>query len=122
MNDYGRAKFRRFAEKNRLRIKIAEDGNPVVCSIGKKYKGCRLFEGFDNEHCGLYIMKDTPYKLTYLANQLQKMDLTQISRGDFEASFKVPYSKVMAIAKQLKMIKRTISAEHVVKLNKWRNK
>ena len=122
MNDFGKKKFKQFAKKNRLRIKTAEDGNPIVVARGKKFQNCFLFEGFGDDYVGLYIVKNTPGKLTYLANKLERMGLDVLNRGDYEASFKIPYARVMAIAKTFSMIKRKVSDKSILKLKEWREK
>ena len=105
-NDYGAKKFRTFARNNRLRLKKGEDGVPIVVSRGAEYKGCHLFEGFGDNHVGLYVTRQTPFKTTCMHNVLKKSGLKPICQGETESTFKVPYSRVMTVAKKFKMIKR----------------
>jgi len=107
--DYGKRKFRDFAKKKRLRLARGEDGFPIVVSRGKEYEGCHLFEGFGNQFVGLYVVRDTTFKMSHTYGALRRMGLEPIAQGDLESTFKVPYSLVMKIARKFKMVKRKVN-------------
>jgi hypothetical protein len=120
MNDFGRKKFKEFAKANRLRLKTAEDGNPVVVSRGKKYLGCQLYEGFNDDYVGLYVTRGSAAKLKHTTRMVKKMGLNPTQEGDLEVIFRVPYSKVWKIAKAFNMVKKRPSNQNMDGLNKWR--
>jgi len=120
MNDFGKKKFKEYAKMNRLRLKTSEDGYPIVISRGKKYEGCILYEGFSDDFVGLVVVRDTPSKLSHLANKIDKMGLTPLLRGDYEAAYKVPYSKVWEVAKFFNMVKKRPSNQNMDGLKRFR--
>jgi len=122
MNDYGRKKFKQFAKMNRLRLQRSEDGNPIVVSRGKVYAGSMLYEGFSGDFVGLCVVRNTTAKLTSLANKLDRMGFTPLVRGDYEATYKVPYSRVWEIARMFRMVKKMPSNQNMSGINEWREK
>jgi len=120
MNDFGKKKFKEYAKMNRLRLKTSEDGYPIVISRGKKYEGCILYEGFSDDFVGLVVVRDTPSKLSHLANKIDKMGLTPLLRSDYEAAYKVPYSKVWEVAKFFNMVKKRPSNQNMDGLKRFR--
>ena len=119
-SDYGKKKFREFAKANRLRLKRGEDGFPIVTARGKAYKNWHLYEGFGDEFVGLYIARDTQAKFKHSLRKVKKMGLNPYQEGDFEACFKIPYSRVWEIAKAFSMVKKQPSNQNVYGLKKWR--
>jgi|TARA_R110000824_G_scaffold268897_1_gene457507 hypothetical protein len=103
MNDYGKAKFKQFAKDNRLRLRRAEDGLPIVVPTNK-FKGFHLFEGFGNDFVGLFASKDTQRKFSFAHNKLVKMGCIPNIIGDTEGSYKISYDDLLPIAKKLNMI------------------
>lgn len=122
MNDFGKKKFKEYAKMNRLRLKTSDDGFPVVISRGKKYAGCMLYEGFSDEYVGLYVTRDTKSKLSHIAKKVDNLGLTPLVRGDYEATYKVPYSRVWEVAKMFNMVKKRPSNQNVEGLKKYREK
>jgi hypothetical protein len=120
MNDFGKKKFKEYAKMNRLRLKTSEDGYPVVISRGKKFEGCMLYDGFSDDFVGLLVVRDTASKLSHLANKVDKMGLTPLIRGDYEATYKVPYSKIWEVAKFFNMVKKKPSNQNVEGLKRFR--
>ena len=120
MNDYGKKKFKDFAKANRLRLKTAEDGLPIVTSRGKNFEGWHLYEGFGDDLVGLYIVRDTEAKLKHSLRKVKKMGLYPWREGDFEACFKIPYSRVWEVAKAFNMVKKRPSNQNMSGLSNWR--
>ena len=119
-NDYGKKKFREFAKANRLRLKRGEDGFPIVTARGKAYENWHLYEGFGDDFVGMYIVRDTAGKLKHSVRKIRKMGLYPWREGDFEAIFKVPYSKVWEVAKAFNMVKKQPSNQNMSGLNNFR--
>jgi hypothetical protein len=109
-NDYGKKKFKRFAREKRLRLKKDDDGLPIVVARGKEWAGCHLFEGFGTKEVGLFIKRNTKFKLSHIYGALCREGFTPIARGDTECIFRIPYGlkgrTLMKIARRYKMIKR----------------
>ena len=105
MNDYGTKKFKQFAKVNRLRLKRGEDGLPIVVPTNK-FKGFHLFDGFGDTHVGLYAIKDSKRKYTFIHNKLVEMGCKPHVIGDTEGTYKISYDDLLEIATQLKMVKR----------------
>jgi hypothetical protein len=122
MNDYGKTKFKLFAKMNRLRLQRSEDGYPIVVSRGKKYAGCMLYDGFCDEFVGFYVTRDSPSKLSHTAGKLDKMGLTPLNLGDWEALYKVPYARVWEIANMFNMVKKRPSNQNVDGLREYRKR
>jgi hypothetical protein len=107
--DFGKRKFKQFAKTKRLRLVRSEDGLPIVVSRGKEWAGCHLFEGFGNGYVGLYVVRDTTFKMSHVYGALCRMGLEPMARGDWEGTFKVPYKSVMKVARKFKMVKRKVN-------------
>lgn len=105
MNDYGTKKFKQFAKVNRLRLKRGEDGLPIVVPTNK-FKGFHLFDGFGDTHVGLYAVKSSKRKYTFIHNKLVEMGCKPHVIGDTEGTYKISYDDLLEIATQLKMVKR----------------
>jgi hypothetical protein len=105
MNDYGEAKFKEYARDNRLRIKRGEDGFPIVTSTNK-YKGFHLFDGFGDTHVGLYAVKGTKRKFSFIHSKLVSMGCLPHVIADAEGTYKIPYQNLLSIATELKMVKK----------------
>ena len=113
MTDHGKKKFKNFAKANRLRLKRSEDGLPIVVARGKQFAGWHLYEGFGDEFVGLYITRDTPGKLKHSVRKIKNMGFTPHQEGDFDACFKIPYSKVWQVAKAFHMVKKSPSNQNI---------
>ena len=120
MNDFGEKKFKEYAKMNRLRLKTSEYGYPIVISRGKKFEGCMLYEGFSDDFVGLVVVRDTMSKLSHITRKVDKMGLTPLTRGDYEATYKVPYSKIWEVAKFFNMVKKRPSNQNVEGLKRFR--
>ena len=108
VKDFGKKKFRKFAKDNRLRLVRDEDGLPIVKSRGKDIEGTHLFDGFGNQFVGLYIWRDSKFKMSHTYSKLVRAGYEPICRAEQEATFKIPYSKIMKIAREFNMIKRRV--------------
>jgi hypothetical protein len=120
LNDHGKKKFKEFAKANRLRIKRDKDGLPIIVARGKKYEGWHLYEGFGDDFVGLYITRPTTAKTKYSLRKLRKMGFYPLREGDFEAIFKIPYSRAWEVAKEFGMVKKKPSNQNMSGLNNWR--
>ncbi len=105
MNDYGEKRFKQFAKVNRLRLKRGEDGLPIVTSTNK-YRGFHLFCGFNDECVGLYAIKSTKRKFSFLHTKLVELGCSPYVIGDTEGTYKVSYEDLIEIATELKMVKK----------------
>jgi len=105
MNDYGAAKFKAFAKANRLRLKKGEDGLSIVVPTNK-FKGFHLFDGFGDTHVGLYAVKSSKRKYSFIHSKLIEMGCEPHVICDTEGTYKISYTILLSIATQLKMVKR----------------
>lgn len=122
-NDYGRTKFKRFAKANRLRLKAAEDGCPIVeARQSKKLQGWHLYEGHSDDYCYLFIQKQHKKGFNIALKKLtQDFGLDVHRLGDLEAVFLVPYGKAYAIAKEYNMVKKqpsNVVVQNMIEYNK----
>tara|TARA_R100000951_G_scaffold91363_1_gene79719 strand:- start:67 stop:399 length:333 start_codon:yes stop_codon:yes gene_type:complete len=108
VKDFGKKKFRKFAKDNRLRLVRSEDGLPIVKSRGKDIAGTHLFDGFGNHFVGLYIWRDTKFKMSHTYSKLVRLGYEPIAKAEQEATFRIPYKRVLKIAREFKMIKRRV--------------
>tara|TARA_R110000824_G_scaffold332853_1_gene519438 strand:- start:325 stop:684 length:360 start_codon:yes stop_codon:yes gene_type:complete len=117
MNDYGEAKFKQFAKDNRLRLRRGEDGFPIVVPTNK-YKGFHLFDGFGNTHVGLYAVKGTKRKFSFIHSKLVALGCQPHVIADAEGTYKISYETLLSIATELKMVKKAPTGINPVWLRK----
>ena len=121
LNDHGKKKFKEFAKANRLRLKRDKDGLPIVTARGKKYEGWHLYEGFGDDFVGLYVIRATTAKMKYSLRKLKKLGFYPWKEGDFEALFKISYSRAWEVANMFGMVKKRPSNQNMTGLNNWRS-
>ncbi len=96
--------FKTFCRNNRLRLREAEDGNPIAQAIGK-FSDDQFFCNFRQGTIGVYVMRETPRQFTFLHKKLLKLGCLPTQIGDFEGNYDIEWMNIPPVAKLLKIKK-----------------
>ena|SRR3972149_5311685 len=89
--------FRAWAKDLNLRLRLDDDGLPIIPSSSRKWKD-HLFDGFKNGDIGLSICRDTPKKTGNVVRRLAKKGLVPYRQGHWEALFRLSPSNLHLLA------------------------